>query len=660
VEPLRGEHRVELNYTAETAVVIGWQTPGRNHADEDALTLMSALMDNNQTGILNLSVTKAQRAKTAGAASILLNEAGAWFAVAEPKAGQSLEEAQAVLLAAVAQLKAGAFTDDDLKAVITDLEVQEKSRLEENSDRVELMRKSYIQGEEWAHASRRLEWLRRVTRADILRVANQYLGEDRVVVFRRQGEHEAAKVSKPKLTPVSIDPSRHSRAFQELSALPTRSLAPRSLRRGRDYRILSRSWGKLYWAPNPANDLFKLELRFDLGRNTDGRLPLALKLLGLSGAGELTLAELEKKLYGLGAAMWFDVTDSECIVSLLGPENNFDEVLRLALLRLGRPNIAPGVFRQMLAIEQGAREDRKTDADAIKDALRRFALFGSESPVLKEPSGEQLASIRETDLKALLGSLLGLRREALYSGRTPAAQVAAILSARQGRRAFHQPPPRRPEKFAAPRRNRVIFVHHPGMTQALIGAFAADGAYDPAAQADALVYDQLMGGGMGSVYFQELRESRALAYDANGGYLPGTRIGDGNRSAAAAGTQADKAAQTLKLLSRLMRAPPLTEDRARAAIRQTEEELRNHAIGFRQVPEQVLSWMRRGVNKDPRPGLLRQARSYGLERLRTFVSRFKKKPVTFYIVGDRDRIDLEAIKKIGDFKELSLSEIFPF
>jgi len=661
VRPLRGVEKTELLYPAEEIVALGWQVPGHGHPDEDALLLMNVIMHNEQTGILDLSATKAQKVKEADASLDIRNEAGAWLAVASPKEGQTVEEAQAVLLEAVAKLKAGEFTEQDVQSILTNFEVGEKLRLENNQWRVSLMRRSYIQGQQWELASQRLERLRRVGKADIVRVANKYLGADHAVIYRRKGGHEADKVAKPKLTAVPIDPAKHSAAFRELSALPVKALTPRWLRRGAEYRSLSRAWGRLYWAPNKISDVFQLEFHFNMGTADDGRLPLAFDLLQLSGAGSLDADEFEKALYRLGAAMEIKLTDDKkYFIRLRGLDANFGETIKLVLRRFSEPNAAPGAFKQLLSIERGDRQDRKLDADQIFDALGEFAKHGKDSPILHEISARQLGELKETELKALLKSLAGMRRDVIYSGSRPAREVADLLSASQPGLEFKPPPPQTPDRLILPKKPRVVFAHQSGMAQALIGAYAADGVMDARELADESVFNNLMGHGMGGVYFQEMRESRALAYTAQGGYATGKRLGDDSSIAAFVGTQADKAKETMRLLRRLMLRPPLDAGRVSAAIRQAQEELLTESITFRDAPERVMEWRRRGLPGDMRKGMLKELRSYTPARLEAFVARFKKKPLTFFILADRDRIDIEALKKFGDFEERSVDELSPF
>ena len=217
-----------------------------------------------------------------------------------PKKGQTPEEAEALLLESVESLKAGDFSDEDVAAVITNFEMSEKGRLESNEGRVGLMVNSFLSLEPWERAVGRLDRIRKVTKADVVRVANKYLGTDRIVVYRRDAKPEIPKIVKPSFTHVSIDPSRESAFMKEILAIPAPPLDPRWLVSGRDYQITPIDGGRLYSAKNPYNDLFSISFHFERGSRAERELCAALDLLDLSGAGPWSADEFKKKLFALG------------------------------------------------------------------------------------------------------------------------------------------------------------------------------------------------------------------------------------------------------------------------------------------------------------------------------------------------------------------------
>ena len=215
-------------------------------------------------------------------------------------------------------------------------------------------------------------------------------------------------------------------------------------------------------------------------------------------------------------------------------------------------------------------------------------------------------------------------------------------------------------KLLKPSRARIVFVHKEGMTQALIGAYAADGRYDADARLDYNLYNAVMDGGMGGIYFQEMRESRSLAYTAHGGYQVSERPKEENQIFSYSGTQADKAVQTARKMQELMTRPPITPERYDLARKQVEQSYRTEVAQLEDIPRAVRDWERLGDKNDPGSPLFRQLPAYTPAKLAKFARRFRRKPLTLYVVGDRGSVDVEGLKKLGNFEERSVDELFSF
>ncbi|OYV99698.1 MAG: hypothetical protein B7X11_05150, partial [Acidobacteria bacterium 37-65-4] len=63
---------------------------------------------------------------------------------------------------------------------------------------------------------------------------------------------------------------------------------------------------------------------------------------------------------------------------------------------------------------------------------------------------------------------------------------------------------------------------------------------------------------------------------------------------------------------------------------------------------------------DPRPKRFEQVLKYTPADLETFARRLKDKPMTVWILGQRDRVGVDRLKALGDFEEKSLSDLFPY
>ncbi len=655
---LAGTQRIEVKYEAEEKVMILWPTVAENHPDADALRMLDMLMDNAAAGIMNLELNQAQKVKESGSYPNFMNGAGSWTVWAVTKQGQTLEQAEALLMETVAKVKAGEFAAEDIRAIITDFEVSDKLRLEGNEGRVSKMVDSFTSYEEWPYSAASLDRLRKVTKEDVMRAAGKYLGDNRIVAFRRNAKPELPTIQKPSFTKIDIDASRQSKFFKEVIETPAQPIEPRWLVEGRDYRISPTPAGRLVASQNPFNDLFAITFYFERGQDHERGLCAAADLWELSGAGSLSAEAYKKKLYGLGTKVSFGCGRESMSVSVSGLDNNLWESLKLLRERFDSPNVAPDTLQKMIEVQIGAHQDNKKEPGYIHHALEEYAQRGKESSVLAELSDPELRSLREDKLKAILKRVYDYGHRTAYVGNRPPEELAKLLES--GKARYQPTPSRKPLRYLRPAGHRVLFTHR-DMLQAQVGISAADEVYDPEKSVEYQFYSNYMGGGMSAVIFQEIREARSLAYAAGGGYAPGGHKGDENRLYGRLGCQADKTIEATKLLRGLLEKLPPSDGRFQETAKAIEEGYRTNPITFRGAPGAVFAWEDLGITGgDPRPKRFERALRYTLPDLERFAKRFLGRPMTIYVLGHKDRVKLDEMKTLGEFDPKTLEQIFPY
>ncbi len=200
------------------------------------------------------------------------------------------------------------------------------------------------------------------------------------------------------------------------------------------------------------------------------------------------------------------------------------------------------------------------------------------------------------------------------------------------------------------------------MAQSQVGLALPDEVFNPEHAVDYEYYSGYMGGDMSSVIFQEIRESRSLAYAAHGGYRPGTIRGDQNYAWGALGCQADKTPEAAALLARLFYKTPFSRERFKETKKGLLASYRTDRIFFRDIPGRLMSWEDQGIHGDPRPPRFIAAENYSFSALKSFAKRFRKGVAALYILGPRDRARPERLSRagLGRLKDVSLGEIFPY
>ena len=70
---------------------------------------------------------------------------------------------------------------------------------------------------------------------------------------------------------------------------------------------------------------------------------------------------------------------------------------------------------------------------------------------------------------------------------------------------------------------------------------------------------------------------------------------------------------------------------------------------------------KRGLNEDVRKTIYEKAKTLSLEELNAFFKEHVKgKKYTYCVIGKKEDINMEALKQLGEVRELSLEELFGY
>ena len=161
--------------------------------------------------------------------------------------------------------------------------------------------------------------------------------------------------------------------------------------------------------------------------------------------------------------------------------------------------------------------------------------------------------------------------------------------------------------------------------------------------------------------FRELREARALAYANYVRYALGSRAGEQNQMVAIVLCQAGKTAEAVGALIDLIDNLPISEERFAISKEAVINRYKTAKVGFREVIGAVHHWEYQGLEVDLRVDRYHQVQRSDFDLLldfhRTSITKRKK---LISIVGDKSKIDMEALARSGKITEISLDQIFAF
>lgn len=651
--------RDTVKFPGEEYVLIAFRTAPKNAEDAEALKLLDMILDNSTAGLINLNLVQQQQVRDAGSGPWLLNDYGLQSLWGIPKKGQSLQDVEQLLLSQINMIKLGQFDESLLKAIVTDFKKDHKKELESNRSRVGNLTSAYLSFENWDHAIAEITRMEKITKADIVRVANAYFNDGYVVGYRIDEPQDIPKIEKPVLDKIDIDPTRQSAFVENILNTSVEPIEPTFVTE-EDYQIVTLQDGlKLYYTANPINDLFSFTISTDIGTYQDNRLGMAKALMDKSGTTDLTAEDLKKAWYSLGTDFDMGVEDHQTNITISGLDENLETSLTLLQNYLTAPSATQETLDELIQITLAQQEDEKKTPRALRNALRQFSRYGEQSVYKKRLTTEDLQKLTVDELHTLISSLLTYQHNILYVGSKPIDDVIALIQKQYPIQQDLKPPPA--QDFLQARtaiENEVRFLHKE-LAQAQVFVEFGDVPYKASLRPSADLYNDYFSGGMSSIIFQELRETRALAYSTYARYEMGDRQGDQNLMWGYIGCQADKTpeatAALIDLIDNLPQSPERFDETKNAVINR----YRVSKIKFRDILPTIRTWEKRGLTPDPRKARFDAIQKSGMSALLDFhQNHIQSRAKLISIMGDSTKIDITKLAPIGQTIPISVDELF--
>ncbi len=660
--PPQSVERVTVKYQGEESVLLAFRLSPRNHPDTEILKLVDMTLDNSVAGLININLNQKQRVRRAGSSVEFMNDHGMQYLWGIPKKGQPLKEVEALLLTQLKVLQEGQFDDWILHAIITDFKKSRKASLESDDARVALMRSSFLSFADWDHTVGELDRMEKLTKQDLVRAARKYYKGGFVAGYRVDAQHELPSIQKPDIERINIDPSRQSDFAKEVLSMPVENLKPVFVKPGVDFQKQRIQEGmNFYYSRNPLNDLFSLTFSIELGTRENNRIGIASLFLDKSGTRQMPLERLKKEWYKLGTDFAITPGETETTLTLSGLDENLTRSLRLLSELLQEPSAEPAVLAELKKIIIAQRLDLKKDFRTIGSALSAFGRYGTNSPQLRALSNDALQSLQISELHNLTRTLLDYKHAIGYTGALPKETVIELLKTWRPREGpLKSTPAHGFLSVQSVPTNRVFFLHKE-MAQAQIQVDLGGDPFDEGSQTSIQLFNEYFSGGMSGVVFQELRESRALAYSAGAIYFGGARKGEQSTLSGHIGCQADKAIEAIAAFMDLLQTLPASKERFEESRDAVINRYRTSKLGFREVLGAVRSWERLEIPIDPRSHRFHAVKAAELETLLEFHRHcIKDKNLIISLVGDRSKIRIGALNKIGNMTEVHVDQLFAF
>ena len=208
--------------------------------------------------------------------------------------------------------------------------------------------------------------------------------------------------------------------------------------------------------------------------------------------------------------------------------------------------------------------------------------------------------------------------------------------------------------------DNVYFVNY-DMVQAELLFLSKGDTFDPKQMAASRLFNTYFGSGLSSIVFQELRESKSLAYSAFASYSNASKEGDPNYTYAYIGTQANKLSQAVESMLELMNNMPEAQDNFNAAKESTLKKLAAERTDKASIFWSYERMKRRGITKNNKEEIYNSIKNMTLADLSNFFNEnIKNGEYDVMVVGNKEDVDVNALSKLGKVQELDVDYLFNY
>ena len=646
-------------------IYLAFRFNGASERDADMIYLISNILYNGTAGLIDLNLDQSQKVLSASSFTTILKDYSAHILYGRPREGQSLEEVKELLLSQIKLTKQGKFPEWLLEAIINDLKLEQTQSFENNYSRAIAFVDAFILGIPWEDYIFDIERLSKITKGEIVEFANEKYKDNYVVVNKRIGEDEdIQKVEKPQITPVKVNRENQSDFYEEISNTETQNIEPVFLDYEKDIikSKLVESIPVLY-KENNENDIFYLFYVFDMGTNNNKRLGLAVSYIEYLGTSEYSPSELKQEFFKLGCNFNVSSSSEQTYVSLSGLNENFEKGLALfeSILEDAQPNqkALANLINDILKI----RKDNKLSQSRILwGGMYNYGKYGPKSPYTNILSVDELKALTTGELVSLIKDLTSFKHKILYYGKENPEKVNEILKKYYKLPSMLKPiPPAEKFQELPTNENKVFIVDYDDMIQAEIILLTKKEKYNKENVPVISLYNDYFGNGMAGIVFQEIRESKALAYSAFSSYGTPSKKENAHYLFSYIGTQADKLPEALSGIIEILNNMPESEITFSSAKDNLLRQIETNRITKSSVLFDYLEAQKLGLEKDIREDIYKEISTMTLDDVKAFQKNYvKDNHYTILVLGDKDKLDISTLEKYGKVKYLTLKEIFGY
>jgi predicted Zn-dependent peptidase len=392
-------------------------------------------------------------------------------------------------------------------------------------------------------------------------------------------------------------------------------------------------------------------------------LSIAMIYFSYLGTDKLSAQQVRQELFRLGLKLDTQSKSEKTFITLRGLQESFEAGLKLLdhLLTSLRPDerALENVVNDIQQMRESAKRNRQV---IVREALSDFALYGAKSPFTHRLSKEQLLQLKADQLTQELNTIRSREHGLYYYGPAPVTEVVRLLEK------YHQAPAIRQKPGSgialvqqATQENQVFFLDFPIVQTDIMLVSRGTPHFHLEEHLLRGWFNDYFGLGLSSVVFQEIRESKALAYSTYAIYGSPRKKDQAHHLQAYVGTQPDKIGDALPALFQILEEMPVD----RSQIERSRLSVIKQIASSRSTPKQVYwnyqLFKDRGFERDLDQDIYEKLLTSSIDDLLQFQKDYVQgNYFNIMVLGSKERVDMEYLRSFGPVRELTMEEVFGY
>ena len=664
-QPLKGVQSKEVLGQESEVVVLGWRFPGMKEKDCEYAEVIRQLLYNGKAGFFDTNINQQQKVLSSMIYLDDMSDYCSLLALAYPKQGQTLDEAKQLMLDEVAKLLRGEFSQEKLDAIVNNMKLRDMREMESNNSSALRMADAFINERSWQDEVNKIERIKKMKRQEVIDFARKYLSDHNYVcVYKRQGaDPNEKKIDKPAISPIEMNRDKQTAFVDSILRQRVDPILPEYVDFDNDVKTYRLKRGNsVMYRKNEKNGTFSLTYVVEHGSKADKFLPYAADYFNYLGTKKLTNDKIQEQLYALACNIHIRVNTDQTFVNVSGLAEN--EAKAMQLFEDWVKNVKPdqAVYDSFVDDALKSREIDKAEQSSCYSRLYEYCVYGPENQYTNIPTAQELRDITPEAMTAKIKDLANYKQIILYYGPSTLHQITALVD-NIHKTAKNPVPPKADNHFKMqPVEENEVFIANYDSKAINMSMFSNNGqTYDAALVPKIKLFNEYFGGGMNTIVFQELRESRGLAYQANALYTIPDRKTEPHCFRTFIITQNDKMGNCLDVFHDIIENMPMSEKAFSLAKKNLKKTIESERYVGASVLDYVFQSKKLGLSHDLNEDIYRDASRLTLRGLENFQqTNVKDRKYKYIILGNIDDLDMERLNAIGKVNILTLEQIFGY